>query len=80
MKTIFEVCPIIDTYLFESFFAATIEKATDHLVSLGFKDVTAQGAEEYTPAMVWAKRYEGNAFVQGELIIVVVKPFDRYID
>ena len=80
MTTIFEVCAISDTNRFDTFFAATMEKATDILVDLGFKDVTASGAEEYTPARVWAKRYEGNAFVQGELVIVVVKPFDRYID
>ena len=80
MTTIFEVCSISNTDRFDTFMAASQAKAEKHLFHLGFKDVTASGAEEYTPARVWAKRYEGNAFVQGELVIVVVKPFDRYID
>lgn len=79
MTTIYEVCPIGETNRFESFFASTMDKAVSHLASLGFKDVTAPGADEYTEAKVYAKNFEGNAFVQGEIVIVVVKPFDRFI-
>ena len=80
MTTIYEVFPIGETNRFESFFASTMKKAVDHLAGLGFKDVTANGANEYTEAKVYAKDFKGNDFVKGEIVIVVVKPFDRFID
>ena len=70
MTTIYEVCPIGETNRFESFFASTIDKAVSHLAILGFKDVTAN---EYTEAKVYAKNFDGD------IVIVVVKPFYRFI-